>query len=220
MIYNIVKQRIAGELSMKRFKMIYYNLLGHVYIPDNIKNTDEKKLLHISDTPINFFYALKHLIIELSPAIIIHTGDLVDNIKLGIYKGFAPKYDYHVKSIINILESSSAEYIYICVGNHDNSDIIKKYSKKSIIIDNTKIIDVFDTHATLSHYPYEIIKNPSNYNFFGHDISLGNDIINGKAYLNGVSSINILTEKTKKLFYLPYPYGVNDSRLMKGKIGL
>lgn len=205
---------------MKRFKMIYYNLLGQVYIPDNIKNNDEKKLLHISDTPINFFYALKHLITELSPEIIIHTGDLVDNIKLGIYKGFAPKYDYHVKSIINILESSSASYIYICVGNHDDSDIIKKYCKRSTIIDNTKIIDIFDTNATLSHYPYEIIKSPSNYNFFGHDISLGSDIIKGKAYLNGVSSINILTEKTKKLFYLPYPYGVDDSRLMKGKIGL
>lgn len=205
---------------MIRFKMIYYNLIGQVYIPDNIKNNDEKKLLHISDTPINFFYALKRLITELSPEIIIHTGDLVDNIKLGIYKGFASKYDYHVQSIINILESSSAAYIYICVGNHDDYSIIKKYCKRSIVIDNTKIVSIFDTHATLSHYPYEIIKNPSDYNFFGHDISLGNDIIKGKAYLNGVSSINILTEKTKKLYYLPYPSAVDDSRLMKGKIGL
>ncbi len=205
---------------MNKFKMIHYNILRYVYIPESIKNIDEKKLLHISDTPICFFYSLKRLISELSPNVIIHTGDLVDDIKLGIYNNLLPKYEYHVKNIISILESSSASHIYICVGNHDNINSIRKYSKKSIIIEKLQTVELFDTDASLSHYPYEIIKNPSDFNFFGHDISLGSDIVKDKAYLNGISSINILTEKTKKIFYLPYPHGVDDSRLMKRKIGL
>lgn len=205
---------------MNTFKMIFYNLMGHTYIPKNIKNINEKKLLHISDTPIIFFRELRRLIANLSPDIIVHTGDLVDDIKLGIYNRFLSKYEYHVKSLINILESSSASSIYICVGNHDNVHIIKKYSKRSIIIDDIKKVYIFGDTASISHYPFKIIKNPSTYNFFGHDKSIGNDIVKDKIYLNGINSINILTEKTKRIFYLSYPYGIDDSRLMKRKIGL
>lgn len=205
---------------MNKFLIIYYNLLGGVYIPNNLKNTNEKKLLHISDTPTCFFFTLKRIIKKISPEIIIHTGDLVDDIKLEIYKNSLTKYEYHAKKIINILESSNAKHIYICIGNHDNIDIIKKYSKRSIIIERMGVIDLFNTTASISHFPYEIIKNPSAYNFFGHDITLGSDIVKNRIYLNGINSINIITKDTKKIYYLPYPTIVDDSRLMKRKIGL
>ncbi|NLN49193.1 MAG: hypothetical protein GX154_08970 [Clostridiales bacterium] len=205
---------------MNKFLMMYYNLLGAVYIPKVLKNNPEKKLLHVSDTPMCFFAPLKKVIKTISPQIIIHTGDLVDDVKLEIYKNSISKYEYHVKNIISILESSDAQYIYICIGNHDNAEIIKKYCKKSIIIEKMREIDIFDAKASVSHFPYEIIKRPSTYNFFGHDITLKSDIVNNKIYLNGINSINIVTKDTKKIFYLPYPFIVDESRLLKRKIGL
>ncbi|MCQ1530559.1 metallophosphoesterase [Lutispora saccharofermentans] len=204
----------------ERFKLIYYNLMGYVYVPDSIKNIKERKLLHISDTPVIFFSALGKLLKELSPDIIIHTGDMVDNIKLEMYKERLPKYEYHLKSIMDMLESSNAKELYICAGNHDNIELLRKYAKKSTIIEEHCHIEIFNAKVALSHYPYKIVQNPADYNFFGHDISIGNDMVNNRIYLNGISTINILTEKTKRLFYLQYPYGTNESRLMKGKIGL
>ncbi len=205
---------------MNKFLMMYYNLLGNVYIPNILKNNCEEKLLHVSDTPICFFAALKKVIKKVAPQIIIHTGDLVDDVKLEIYKNSISKYEYHVKNIISILESSNAQYIYICIGNHDDTEIIKRYCSRSIIIEKIKVIDIFDTKASLSHFPYEIINKPSTYNFFGHDITLKSDIVKNRIYLNGINSINIVTKDTKKIFYLPYPFLVDDSRLLKRKIGL
>ena len=204
----------------ERLKMIYCSIMSYVYVPYSIKNIREKKLLHISDTPVLFYNVLSRLLKELSPSIIIHTGDLVDNIKIGIYKGQLPRYEYHLKSIMHILEASDAEQIYICAGNHDDKDLMRKYSKRSSIIDESSSIEIFNMRATLSHFPYKIMESPAAYNFFGHDISIGNDMINNKVYLNGIQSINILTDETKRLFCLPYPYGINDERLMKKKIGL
>lgn len=205
---------------MNKLLMMYYNLIGGVYIPSTLKDNKEKKLLHISDTPICFFGTLISIIKKINPEIIIHTGDLVDDIKLEIYKNSLSRYDYHVKKIISILESSNAKKIYITIGNHDNIEVIKKYSTKSIIVERIKVIDIFDSKATISHFPYEIIKSPSNYNFFGHDITLKSDIVKDRVYLNGIKNINVLTKDTKKIYYLPYPSGVDDSRLMKRKIGL
>ena len=204
----------------ERLKMLYCNIMGYVYVPSIVKNIKEETLLHISDTPVLFYNVLRRLLKELSPSIIIHTGDLVDNIKLEIYKGQLSRYEYHLKSLMHILEASDAKDIYICTGNHDDQDLMRKYSKRSIIIEESLSIEIFNATATLSHFPYKIMESPADYNFFGHDISLGNDMINNKAYLNGIQSINILTNETKRLFYLSYPHGINDERLMKRKIGL
>jgi len=204
----------------EKLKILYYGIMSYIYVPERIKNIQEKKLLHISDTPTIFFDTLKKLLNDLSPHIIIHTGDMVDNIKLEIYKHLLPKYEQHLKNIVDILENSSAEKIYICAGNHDNIEVIRKYIKRSSIVEECSKIEIFDKQATLSHYPMKVVENPSDYNFFGHDISLKNDMINNKVYLNGVSTINILTSETNRLFHLPYPKFVDDARLMKGKIGL
>lgn len=204
----------------EKLKMIFSGVMGSVYVPDSIKDINEKKLLHISDTPTIFFGALKKLLSEVSPNIIIHTGDMVDNIKLGLCKEQLPRYDHNLKIIMNILESSGAEKIYICEGNHDNIDIMHKYAGRSTIIQGLSNIEIFNVKSALSHYPYKIIQDPADYNFFGHDISLGNGIIDDKIYLNGISTINILTENSKKLFHLKYPHSIDEARLMKRKIGL
>ncbi len=205
---------------MNKFLMMYYNVIGSVYIPETLKKLDEEKLLHISDTPICFFSTLKYIIKKISPEIIIHTGDLVDDIKLEIYRNSLSKYDYHVRNIISIMEASKAKEIYISIGNHDNIDVINKYCKRSTIIDKMDKTVIFGDAASISHFPYEIIKNPSTYNFYGHDISLKSDIVKDKIYFNGIKNINIITKNTKRIFYLPYPSIVDDARLMKRKIGL
>ncbi|SHH53462.1 metallophosphoesterase [Tepidibacter thalassicus] len=205
---------------MKNFKTILYRAMGFVYVPKHLKKRSEEIILHISDTPYSFFYALKKIIKEMKPDYIIHTGDLVDNIKLEFCSYLLSTYKKRLKKLIDILENSQAKEIYVCVGNHDKEEIINELSKKIYIIKKSKNIKIKNLNLRISHYSNEIIKNPLEYNLFGHDLSIRSKIDNKKIYLNGIESINIINIDTRKIINLPYPFGLDDERLGKGKVGL
>jgi len=203
---------------MEKIKLNLCWIFGRVYIPNNISGNTEKKILHISDTPLIFFSALEKLIKNTKPDYIIHTGDLVDNIKLSISPTKITEYEKGVKTLI--LESSSAQDIYITLGNHDNKEIVQNLSRRCILIEKSRIITIDSLQLKISHYAQEILKEPVKYNLFGHDVLINTKIENGKIFLNGIQSINIITTTTKQIFTLPYPLGTNDSRLGKFKFGM
>lgn len=205
---------------MEKLKTRFHFIFGNVHVPAELLNTNEKVLLHISDTPVCFYPALKKLVRKLSPDYIIHTGDLVDDLKLENYPNRIDEYKARVMSIIKILENSSANNIYVCIGNHDDKSIVKNIAKRSIIVDHSLHLNIEGLEMTISHYPNEIRNSPSKYNLFGHDITLSTKREENTYYLNGITSVNIISLGKKTIYYLPYPYGTNDSRLGKSKIGL
>jgi predicted MPP superfamily phosphohydrolase len=201
------------------FKKLFYFLIGSVYIPDELLKTNEKTLLHISDTPANFFSVLNFLISKLQPDYIIHTGDLVDNIKLEIYPYRLDEYKKKVPQLIGLLENSSAKKVYLALGNHDDKKIVNNITKRTQIVEKSAIINLEDLEIKITHFPDEIRKSSSQYNLFGHDVTINSKIEDEKIYLNGILGINIILLKSKRIFTLPYPYGTDDSRLGKFKIG-
>lgn len=205
---------------MEKWKVIFYRAIGLVHIPEHIKNRKEEIILHISDTPYSFFYSLKKLIQKIKPEYIIHTGDLVDNIKLQFYQYSLFRYTKNLKTLVDIFENSSAKKIYISLGNHDKKEAVQGLSKRVTIIEKSDNIRIGDLNLRISHYSNEIISNPLEYNLFGHDLSIKNKIDNGKIYLNGIESINIININTGDITKLPYPFGIDDDRLGKGNIGL
>lgn len=205
---------------MEKFKSLLYYFLGRVYIPKNLLKYNEDILLHISDTTFGFYPGLKLLLKELRPKYIMHTGDMVDNIKLGLYPTKRKEYERKVKSLIEILEDSFADKIYLVLGNHDEGELVKKFAKRSIIVEKSCVIDINSTKYKISHFSNEIIKSPAEYNLFGHDLSIPSKRENHITYLNGITGINIITLESKKVFILPYPFGTNDERVCKTKIGL
>ena len=70
------------EKIVDKCKRFFKRALGRVHLPEELKQTDEIILLHISDTPESIYPYLFKLIDNLAPDLIIHTGDLVDNFKL------------------------------------------------------------------------------------------------------------------------------------------
>ncbi|HHI00115.1 MAG TPA: metallophosphoesterase, partial [Thermococcus litoralis] len=50
-------------------------------LPKELLESGEAKIMHISDTPDNIYPFILNLIEKSRPDYIIHTGDLVDNIK-------------------------------------------------------------------------------------------------------------------------------------------
>ncbi|SHJ82972.1 metallophosphoesterase family protein [Paramaledivibacter caminithermalis] len=205
---------------MENFKGLLYYLFGRVYITKNIRLCNEDLLLHISDTPSSFYPGLRLLLKDLRPKYIIHTGDLVDNIKLQLYPNKIDIYKKKIKVLIKILENSFADEIYLVLGNHDDYSAVKTFTKKSIILKEGKIITIDNDIYNISHFSNSIIEAPAEYNLYGHDTALHSKIENKKVYLNGIEGINIIALSSKKIFVLPYPHGTNDDRMCKSNVGI
>lgn len=201
------------------FREFFYNLLGKLYIPEELKQTTEKLLLHVSDTPAALYPELRRLINTLKPAYIVHTGDLADNIKLELYPNAIYEHEKWVKRLADILEGSGSEVI-LALGNHDNEEVASRLFKRSVIIRDAATVDIEGRSFRISHMPQGILESPAEYNLFGHDLTLKSGCEDDKRYYNGISYINIIGLESWKCIYLCYPSGTDEERLGRHKIGL
>ncbi|MFZ5351619.1 MAG: metallophosphoesterase [Bacillota bacterium] len=204
---------------MNKIKALLYYMAGRVPI-DNKNILKGSTLLHISDTPASFFGELARLIKILQPDFIVHTGDMVDNIKLELFPGSLWRYEREVKRLIYMLEQSEAERIYIALGNHDNEEIVRRYSNRSHIITSAETVKIEDIKFCIAHYPDEVLSQPGEINLYGHNLSLKSGYSEGRLCLNGITGINLIELNTRKYHSFPYPLGTDDQRLCRSKIGL
>lgn len=204
---------------MLNLKRVVCDISGKIYIPEELQEHNERILIHISDTPVCLYPQLKRLIETIKPEYIIHTGDIVDNIKLELYPKAVSTYEKYVEKLACIMESSTAEII-VALGNHDHGGIVKEYMKKSTIIEKSDNVEIEGLSFRISHFSEEILKAPADFNLYGHDLSLESGIIDGKLFFNGISNINIIGLDSRSSCFLKYPSGTDDARLGKVKIGL
>lgn len=205
---------------MNNFKQLFYYMIGRVPAELHEKELKGRRLLHVSDTPSSFLGELKRLVRVLQPDYIVHTGDLVDNIKLELYPGSSWRYERDAKQLIELLEQSQAQKIFLAMGNHDDQAIVQRLCKRSHIIEKAEIINIEGLPFSIAHYPREILEQPAEFNLFGHNLAIKTGLVEGRIYLNGITSINLIELETKRYFTYPYPAGTDNDRLGRGKIGL
>lgn len=205
---------------MNNIKELLYYMIGRV--PANLHENElnEKRLLHISDTPFSIFGELSRVIGILKPDYIVHTGDLVDNIKLEFFPGSLSRYEKEVTRMLNIMEQSSAKKVYIALGNHDDANTLQNLSKRSHIIKGSEIVDIEGIEFAIAHDPADILKKPANINLFGHNLTLKSGFKDGQLFLNGLKSINLVELGSTHYHSYPYPAGTDNDRSGRGKIGL
>ncbi|HWR61743.1 MAG TPA: metallophosphoesterase [Clostridia bacterium] len=204
---------------MSKYMRFFCEIVGKLYIPPDLYRSEEKKLLHISDTPSCFYSELKRLIELLKPDYIVHTGDMVDNIKLQLYPTSSCEHEKWIKRLAAILEPSGAE-ILLALGNHDDYDIVSRHFERSRIITGAETIEIEGLSFRVSHFPEGVREKPSRYNLFGHNLELETGCIDDKLYFNGISYINIIGLESGECTSLCYPSGTDDARLGRRKIGL
>jgi predicted phosphodiesterase len=204
---------------MKTVENIYsgfLSLFNYPYIPKEILNKLKGPiLLHISDTPVGIYSYIFKLIDFLNPQFIIHTGDMVDNIKLGNYRNKLGRYHYEVAKLVEGLEKREQSQIYYILGNHDDYETVNKLTKRGIVLKDG-ILTINDCKIAVSHY-YKEYSCKVDFNLYGHcfePMHYKNDETIG---LNGVLNINVIDLSTKEIFHLDYPVGTNKLRLMEPK---
>ena len=88
----------------------------------------------MSDTPTTLYSAIQDFISTLQPEIIIHTGDLADDIKLEHNPQHLQRYSRSIKPFLEMLEESSARELYIVPGNHDSVDVLSHHTGRTKLI--------------------------------------------------------------------------------------
>lgn len=203
---------------MKTLNPILHYLTGKIYIPEMAKTLERPTLLHISDTPNTSFKALMDLIKVLEPDYVIHTGDLVDNIKLQLYPKAVMRYESTLKPLIGPLENTKTRDIWLCMGNHDDESVVRRYAKRSHIVSQSQLIECHGRRIQVCHYAQEILKSPAQINLFGHNLDQPLNTANAK-YFNGVKQISLISLETMTWCHMRYPIGTDEQRLGKGRVG-
>lgn len=204
---------------MKLVRNIYRDMLSLFNYPHISKELKESLkgpiLLHISDTPVGIYSYIYRVIDVLKPEFIIHTGDMVDNIKLGNNKNKINRYSYEVAKLIERLEENEYSKVYYVLGNHDDYETVNKLSKRGTILQDG-LITIDNCKIAVSHY-YKGYFGKADFNLYGHSFNPGHHKNNETVGLNGVLNINVIDLFTREIFHLDYPIGTNRLRLMEPK---
>jgi len=187
--------------------------LNRVYIPRRILQMERPLVMHISDTPEEIYPYLYKLIKRLKPDYLIHTGDMVDNIKLEIVPMLEPDYHRALEGLINHLESSDIQEIYYVSGNHDQRAKIESLTEKGKVM-NDGIIAIENSKFYINHFFVE--ESPkADYYLYGHSFEPKSHREGEEIRLNGLEAIHVIGLKENNLEKLPYPLGTNGFRKME-----
>lgn len=201
-----------------------YRILDLIDIPDKLTEMKGKLILHVSDTPSSFYQALDRLIKTLDPPWVIHTGDLVDQVKLEIRPNLTDLYALKLRRLRSILEygkHNENRHSVLVMGNHDHEGIVRSMFRRARIIPQADKLKIHGLTFNVSHYYYLLKGSTDSYNLYGHDTFYPseNEKIPG-INLNGILSINFIHIETGEVYSIPYPRYVDDHRLLRHKTGL
>jgi len=171
-------------------------------------------LLHISDTPEEIQSYLIKLVKKINPQYIVHTGDIVDNIKLEIYKNQKDAYLKGLKNFVMALEATDVKEVYYTAGNHDDKELIKSVISRGRLLKEKETFKIEGYSFFASHY-YNENRPSTDYYLFGHSFEPKNKIEKSKILLNGLTGINIIDLSTGRVYNAIYPLGTNQFRKME-----
>lgn len=189
------------------------NFKNRYKLPKKYHSSNELKIMHISDTPESIYSHIYKMLNYSRPDVIIHTGDLVDNLKLEtVGEDLLPLYQKKSAEFISNLEKLTKARIIYVPGNHDDIEIIENNKNRSEIVSEGTIIELDGVKIGLAHYPKNLPKN-ADINLYGHTHQ--QDFKNETKYLNGILNINYLLLPSKEDYKVKYPWTVDQGRQYK-----
>ena len=175
------------------------------------------KVLHISDTPAAIYGYLARVLRRVSPAVVVHTGDLADDIKLDNYPAEAARYAAAARRLINILLAPHRTVVF-ALGNHDRADLLPPLISQCVVCDNDAAVNMtfFGAGFRISHYAERVTDKPERYNLFGHDPgreSFADD--SDRFFFNGMELMRIIDPITGEIMTLSYPGETKTARAIR-----
>lgn len=201
----------------KRIKEFMIRRLGRIPVPSALVEDPSPKLLFLSDTPSTLFGALPSVFEKVRPEIIIHGGDLCDDLKIEKSPGLIDLYEAKVKRLLRMLENSGADEVVLVVGNHDDLEVLKKWAAAPVftIVESDRF-SWRGHRIAVEHKPFG--DREAEYVFFGHNLDRRTDGEGPSKAFNGIEALYVIAADGR-VTALPYPPGTNDERLRRRKGG-
>ena len=157
LLYSSCGENYANDCLHLPEEMRTGNALFYTDKKENLYKNIEKaraltgqKVLHIGDTQSADYPYYKSLIEAVKPDVIIHTGDLADELKVGRIESVRPYWKTSAKAIVNVMEQSGARVI-IVAGNNDLESELKKLAPKAEILPRNTVIEFSCKKVLLCH---------------------------------------------------------------------
>jgi calcineurin-like phosphoesterase family protein len=171
-------------------------------------------ILHISDTPWTVFPFIERLVKRFRPTWIVHTGDLVDGAKVGLFPQAEGLYRKRIGRIVKAMERHGTT-VFLVMGNHDIPDVVRATALTSTIIEGVADLELGKLQVRVSHFPGLILEAPAPFNLFGHNMEIRSGERNGMVYLNGLEHAHLIYPATGQIKKIRYPWGTDDARLLR-----
>lgn len=137
-----------------------------IEIPSGVYEIKGKKLLHIGDTHSENYPYFKRLIELVSPDIILHTGDLADEVKAGRIPYTGYEYERKIRHILKTLEESGARVI-IVPGNNDIREVIERLIPTAEVYAKNSVIEIDGIEVRVGHQVTQLTYDRQ-WAFYGH----------------------------------------------------
>lgn len=157
------------------------------------------------------------------PSWIIHTGDLVDEVKIGLHRRDLDLYRKKLVRIRDIMEEPDGpgnRKVLVTLGNHDDEETARTVFSDNTGISSSFSLEIEGLSVNCDHYLANLEGGPSTINLYGHDPSLPAEGEKQGIFLNGLKSINLITLPQGLIYSLCYPRYVNDHRQLKRRRSL
>ena len=94
-------------------------------LPLHLQEARGKCLVHVSDTPSVFYGDLRRLLEFLEPLCLVHTGDLVDDVKLALRPGYSRIFRNRLRLLAEVMSAVPGDRVAIITGNHDLPEVVR-----------------------------------------------------------------------------------------------
>lgn len=139
-----------------------------ISIPEGFSNITGKIILHIGDTLSKHYPFYRKLIEIVKPNIILHTGDMADEVKAGRIKSAAYEYRSKVEKLLGIMKASGAR-LMIVPGNNDLPDVIRELAPDAELYPQDAVIDFDGIQCRIGHAPLTM-HHDMKWSFYGHSL--------------------------------------------------
>ena len=154
------------EFDTKHFTKEYEQ---EIVLPEGIAEIRGKKVLHIGDTFSRWYPYYRKLIAMVKPDIILHTGDMADEVKVRRIPGTEYEYITKIKVLLDIMKDSGARLI-IVPGNNDLPEEIKKYAPEAEVYPVNTVLTINGEMCRIGHQ-VSCITFDCDWAFYGHGLT-------------------------------------------------
>ena len=168
-IYFVNQKNFAGEIPAERIcpdKEVETEYNGDIELPKEIFNLHSQCVLHMGDTHSRDYAYYNKLVEKLKPDVIIHTGDMADEVKVGRIQGTRNEYVSKIKLLLEVLRESGARVI-IVPGNNDLPDVIRRLLPAAEMYPINSVVEIDGVECRVGHQVTRMTYDKK-WSFYGH----------------------------------------------------